>query len=544
MKIRLQFLMGFLACLNFFLSTYAEKSVTPFTNPVIWADVPDMSITRNGKDFYLISTTMHLMPGAPVMKSRDLVNWEIASYVFDSLTDNSKYDLINGTVYGRGQWASSIRYHEGKYHVLFSPNDEPFRSYIFTTTNPSKEEWKLHTRMRHFHDASLFFDDDGKVYVFYGTGSITELKNDLSDVKPDGVDMKIFERDTEETGLLEGSQVVKHDGKYYLLMISWPNGKPRRQVCYRADNITGPYEKKVILQDNYAGFPYCGQGTIIDDVNGNWYGLIFQDRNGVGRVPLLMPVQWIDGWPMLGDENGNVPTDWNVPLKTYDSGKRIVESDNFSDKNLKINWQWNHNPVNSAWSLTERKGYLRLRTVRVVNNLFAAPNTLTQRMEGPECSGIISIDVSEMKNGDVAGLSAFNGDAGVLSVIMDGNKKYISMASNSVVLDNSKSIIDVKVNEMERVELDKDIVYLRVDGDFNLNKDMATFFYCFDNKSWRPIGSGYKIIFDYKRLFMGSKFAIFNYATKEIGGYVDIDFFDYKCESHYSPQNRIAADSS
>lgn len=270
---------------------------TSYTNPVIWADVPDMSITRNGDDYYLISTTMHLMPGAPVMRSKDLVHWEIISYVFDSLSDHSKYNLQNGTVYGRGQWASSIRVHKGKYYVLFSPNDEPFRSYFYESSNPSGK-WGLITRMQHFHDASLFFDDDGKVYVFYGTGMLKELNSDLSGVKPGGVDIKIFERDKEENGLLEGSQVIKHNGKYYLLMISWPRDKPRRQLCYRADKITGPYEKKVILEDNFGGFPYAAQGAIIDDENGNWYALLFQDRNGVGRVPLLMPVRWTDGWPV------------------------------------------------------------------------------------------------------------------------------------------------------------------------------------------------------------------------------------------------------
>jgi beta-xylosidase len=506
-----------------------QKESTPFTNPVMWADVPDMSIVRTGSDFYLISTTMHLMPGAPVMKSKDLVHWEIASYVFDKLTDTPSYDLNGGTVYGRGQWASSIRYHNGKYYVLFSPNDKPFRAYIYSTTDPSKDKWQLVTRTQHFHDASLFFDDDGRVYVFSGTGSLRELKSDLSDVKPDGVNMTIFKRDSEETGLLEGSQVIKHNGKYYLLMISWPNGKPRRQVCYRADNITGPYEKKVILQDNFAGFPYCGQGCITDDANGNWYGLIFQDRNGVGRVPLLMPVRWVDGWPMLGDENGKVPLNWATSLKPYDSGKRIVESDDFSAKKLKINWQWNHNPVDAAWSLTERKGFLRLKTSRVVDNLFAAPNSITQRMEGPKCSGVVSLDVSKMKDGDVAGFSAFNGDAGVLSVIMEGNKKYLTMAGNSVSLEGSaKAIKGVKVDEKIRVPLTKNIVYLRIDGDFNLNKDLATFYYSYDNKNWQPIGTEYKMIFDYRRMFMGSKFAIFNYATKTVGGYVDADFFHYE----------------
>ena len=526
-KISIPFLFLFFF-LGYSLCTMAQKNSTSYTNPMMWADVPDMSIVRTGSDYYLISTTMHLMPGAPVMKSQDLVHWEIASYVFDSLTDNSKYNLIDGSVYGRGQWASSIRYHNGMYYVLFSPNDQPFRSYIFTTTDPSKEKWKLHARMQHFHDASLFFDDNGRVYVFSGTGSLKELKSDLSDVKPDGVDTHVFERDSEETGLLEGSQAIKYNNKYYLLMISWPRGKPRRQVCYRADNITGPYEKKVILEDNFAGFPYCGQGCITDDGNGNWFGLIFQDRGGVGRVPLLMPVRWVDGWPMLGDENGKVPLTGEIPLKPHDTGKRIVESDDFSGEKLKINWQWNHNPENNAWSLTERKGYLRLKTSRVVDNLFAAPNSITQRMEGPKCTGVVAFDISKMKDGDIAGFSAFNGDAGVLSVIMDGNTKYLTMSTNVVDLDNStKAIKGVKAEEKGRAELTKNIVYLRIDGDFNLNKDLATFFYSLDNKNWTPIGSECKMIFDYRRLFMGSKFAIFNYATKTIGGYVDVDFFKY-----------------
>lgn len=508
--------------------TAAKKQVqTSFTNPVMWADVPDMSITRTGSDYYLISTTMHLMPGAPVMHSKDLVHWEMASYVFDSLTDNSKYNLIDGTVYGRGQWASSIRYRNGRYYVLFSPNDQPFRSYIYTTTNPAGK-WELVSRAQHFHDASLFFDDDGRVYVFYGTGSLKELKSDLTDVKPGGVDMRVFERDSDENGLLEGSQVIKYNGKYYLLMISWPRNKPRRQVCYRADNITGPYEKKVILQDKFADFPFCGQGCIVDDINGNWYGLIFQDRNGVGRTPLLMPCRWVDGWPMLGDENGKVPLNWASALKPYDTGKRLVESDDFSGNKLKLNWQWNHNPVSNAWSLTERKGFLRLKTSRVVDNIFAAPNSITQRMQGPKCSGVVSLDISRMKDGDVAGLSAFNGDAGVLSVVMVGNQKYLTMANNSVVLDNDKAIKNVSVDEKARVALTQNVVYLRLDGDFNLNKDLARFYYSLDNKTWTAIGGEYKMIFDYRRMFMGSKFAIFNYATKSLSGYVDVDFFKYK----------------
>ena len=193
-----------------------------FTNPVLWADVPDPDVIRVGNDYYMVSTTMHLMPGAPVMHSKDLVNWRTVGYIYHRLDDKPSYDLIDGTVYGRGQWATSLRYRDGEFYAYFSPNDTPFRGYVYKTKDPAGE-WTLVARIPHFHDASLLFDDDGRVYMFYGSGQVRELKPDLTDVMPGGVDARVFDRG-DETGLLEGSRVIKHDGRYYVLMISWPAG--------------------------------------------------------------------------------------------------------------------------------------------------------------------------------------------------------------------------------------------------------------------------------------------------------------------------------
>lgn len=531
MKIRKPLFCALTMCSLFLGSAQAQSSDNgdgTFTNPMLWSDVPDPDVIRVDDNFYLVSTTMHLMPGAPVMRSKDLVNWETASYLFDRLTDTPNYDMEGCTAYGRGQWATSLRYYNGRYYAYFSPNDKPFQGYVYTTTDPAKEKWELVSRLPHFHDASLLFDDDGRVYVYYGTGQLRELKPDLSDVQPGGVDMKIFERDSTETGLLEGSRAIKYNGKYYLLMISWPNGGKRRQVCYRADKITGPYEKKVILEADFGGFPYVGQGCIVDDAKGNWYGVIFQDRGGVGRVLTLMPCRWVDGWPMLGDENGQVPTVMEKPVQGSPAIPLVV-SDDFGNKQMKINWQWNHNPVHKAWSLEERPGYLRLKTSRVVENLFWAPNTLTQRMEGPKCTASVAIDLSHMKEGDVAGFSAFNGNSGVLAVLKENGKKCLTMSEQVVSLDDkSKAVTALDTKEKARVELSQDIIYLRIDGDFRPGKDIATFYYSLNGKDWTKIGSDFKMIFDYRRFFMGTKYAIFNYATQETGGYVDVDYFDYK----------------
>ncbi|MDR0940538.1 MAG: glycoside hydrolase 43 family protein [Mediterranea sp.] len=509
------------------LAQSSDNGDGTFTNPVLWSDVPDPDVIRVGDEFYMVSTTMHLMPGAPIMRSKDLVNWEIASYVFDKLTDTPRYDMREGTVYGRGQWATSLRYHDGKFYVYFSPNDKPFTGYLYAATDPAGK-WELVARLPHYHDSSFLFDDDGRVYVFYATGRLTELKPDLTGPLPGGVNTTVFERDADEDGLLEGSRVIKRDGKYYLLMISWPNGEKRRQLCYRADKITGPYEKKVILEDNFAGFPYMGQGCVVDDAEGNWYGVIFQDRDGVGRVLTLMPCRWEDGWPMLGDKDGRTPLVMDKPVRG-EAEKPLVVSDDFGASELALCWQWNHNPVDEAWSLTERPGYMRLKTSRVANNLFLAPNTLTQRMEGPECSGTIAMDIARMKEGDIAGFSAFNGDAALLAVTMENGVKHLVVSTSSVALsEEEKAVVGVDSEEQERVALNVPTVYLRIDADFRLGRDIATFYYSLDNEDWKRVGADFKMRFDYRRLFMGTKFAIFNYATKGAGGYVDIDYFDYK----------------
>ncbi len=506
----------------------AESGVPVIENPVLWADVPDPDVISVGDDFYMVSTTMHLMPGCPIMHSRDLKNWEVISYVFDSLDDTPFYDMDGGTVYGKGQWATSLRYHDGKFYVLFSPNDNPYRSYIYSATDPAGK-WELVSRMQHFHDSSFLFDDDGKVYVFYGGGDIRlrELNPDLSDVKEGGVDMVAIHPDSTETGLHEGSRAIKHNGKYYVLVISWPAGQPRRQLCYRADNITGPYEKKVILESTFGGFPYVGQGAIFDDSEGNWWGMIFQDRGGVGRVPTLNPCRWIDGWPILGDENGNVPATLTGFGKETAS-KAIVTSDDFNSNELGMNWEWNHNPKNGAWSLAARPGYLRLYTSKVVDNMYEAPNTIGQRMEGPECTGTVKLDLSGMADGDVAGFGAFNGHSALVSVRNDNGVKSIVYHKSVVNFKKDSKVIDTVDNEdLVVVPLKGDEIYIRINADFRPGQDMAHFSYSPDGKTWADFAPDFKMRYDWSRLFMGTRFAIYNYATKQPGGHIDVDYFAY-----------------
>ncbi|MDR3188676.1 MAG: glycoside hydrolase 43 family protein [Prevotellaceae bacterium] len=504
-------LLKHLATLLTLLFWAAVANSATFTNPVIYADVPDPDVVRVGSDFYMVSTTMHLMPGAPIMKSKDLVSWEIIGYVFDEITDSPLYDLEGGNVYGQGQWASSLRYHRGKFYVFFATN-RPQKSYLYAAENPAGKWEKVGEFDRSYHDASLLFDDDGSVYLASGSGNIriTELRSDLSGVKEDGLHTSIINgQEQGYAGLFEGTHLCKYNGKYYVFIIWWPRGGIRTQLCFRSSRIAGPYESKAILSDTLGLYGRgVAQGGVVDTEDGRWYGFLFQDHGAVGRVPVLLPCRWVDGWPMLGDENGRTPRVMEKPMQGYAVAPLLV-SDGFDAPPLGLTWQWNHNPDNRLWSLTERPGYLRLRTGKVVGSIFEARNTLSQRAEGERCSGVVAMDVAHMRNGDVAGLGAFCAEPGLISVAMKNNQKSIVMTNRG----------EVKA----QAPLTTDVVYLRTDCDFGT--DRATFRYSLDQKSWTPLGTEFRMIYNLVH-FMGNRIAIYCYATEAPGGYVDVDFFE------------------
>lgn len=515
-----------LAAVCLLIATMASAQTIQVKNPFIWADTPDPDIIRVGDYYYLVTTTMHLFPGGPVMRSNDLVHWETVSYLFDEIKDTPRYDLKEGTVYGRGQWATSLRYNNGTFWALFVANDDPHKSMVFKTDDPAKG-WKLHSRLPAYHDSSLFFDDDGRVYVFSGSGDITlvELEPDLTAEKKGGIRKKL-QLNGRPDGLHEGSRVVKHDGMYYLLCISWPK-TGRQEIAYRSKNIEGPYDSKVILKSEFGGFPYAGQGTIVDGKHGEWYGVMFQDRGGCGRVLTIEPCSWIDGWPMLGTRgDGIIPE--TVALDGdcechKEPAYAVIDKD----------YQWNHNFIKDditteTGSLTKPGSYVTLRTSVLAKSIFDARNTITWRTWGPACSDTICIDARKMKDGDCAGIAAFNGDSGILSIKREGSNYFLVMSEENVSLDNrTKAITDVKAKEVERVKIPKSKlknIYLRMDGVFTPGTDNANFYYSFDGVKFTQIGSkDYKMRFDFMRLFMGSRYAAFYYPTKTAGGEVKVE---------------------
>lgn len=517
----------------------AAAQTSTISNPVIWADVPDVDVIRVGDTYYMVSTTMYFSPGAPIMKSKDLVSWEICNYVFDTYADGDVQNLTNGKHdYAHGQWATSLRYHKGVYYVFFGSYGSG-KSYIYKTTDIENGTWTRSEINGMYHDASLFFDDDGRNYLIYGGGGnieIKELNAEMTGFKEGGASKRLF-----STGLDnlagEGAHVHKIGDYYYVFIIAWPSNSGRIELCYRSKDLLGTYEGKTVLNSGVGSYGSgVAQGGIVDTPDGKWYGMLFQDHGSVGRIPVLVPVTWQDGWPMMG-VNGKAPI--TLTVDGASTGTALAKDDDFSytsNNDLALEWQWNHNPDNSAWSVTERKGYLRLTNKSLATNLMNARNTLTMRTEGPACSSAIKLDTSGMKIGDYAGLSAFQfkyGNVGVY-VADDGSKKIYM--SNNGGYSGSSAVTDSRDNIVEQVNLSGNEVWLKADFLFNTikddgsssnNIDKVNFYYSYDGNNWTKIGEELGMVYDLK-LFTGYRSAIYSYATKNTGGYADIDVFDYE----------------
>jgi beta-xylosidase len=507
----------FFSILFFAMATALFAQGKKAQNPIIFSDVPDMSMIRVGDTYYMASTTMHMCPGVPVMKSKDLVNWQMLNYAYEKLGDDDALSLINGkSNYGKGSWASSLRYHNGTYYIATYAQTTD-KTYIFRTNDIEKGQWKMNEFKPGYHDCTLFFDND-RAYLITGNGrlQIVELNDDLTGLKEGGVNQVLIENASAvtEPNMLkaEGSQLFKHNGKYYLFNISWPRGVMRTVVVNRADNLMGPWEGKIVLQDKGVA-----QGGIVDTPDGKWFAYMFQDHGSVGRIPYLVPMKWVDGWPVLG-VNGKVPDTLDLPAsKGLIPG--IVNNDEFTRKKgepaLPLVWQWNHNPDNKLWSVTERKGFLRLKTGRIDSLFLKSRNTLTQRTFGPTCAGITLLDASKLKDGDFAGLCTFQRKFGVVGIKVQNGAKYVYMVSNKTD----------KPTELQSIPLSQNKIYLRIECDFRNKIDVANFFYSLDGKTWNLIGGPLKMEYTLMEHFMGYRFGLYNYSSKNPGGYADFDYF-------------------
>ena len=553
-------------------------------NPLTCLDYPDADVIRVNDTYYLVSTTMYFMPGCEILRSYDLVHWEHAAYVYDRL-DSTPGQRLEGeeNIYGQGMWAASIRYHEGMFYVIFVANDT-HKTYLYSSKT-IEGPWKRSEIKGFFHDNSILFDDDGRVYIVYGNREVhlTELNPDLSGPKEGGLD-RIILKDRDDAYLgYEGAHFYKINGKYYIFFIHIPRDTGRRtEACFMADSLEGEFTGGDVMNDDRG---YCGsgvaQGGIVDTPNGDWYAILFQDSGAVGRIPVLMPIKWNKetGMPEFG-KDGKIPqvfkiTD-NRPGYTYES---LVGSDDFRGTYLedtpdyfavmngadglagddadrkararkyasfgfKSRWQFNHEPDLSLVECDGEKGIVKVTTDKISRNLVQARNVLTQRTMYPGSAAEVLVDGSGLKEGDFAGLCLLESAYAFLGLTRRNGELWLVMRSRTAPeglwgerhdKEPGTELAAVKVTPSMLVSFGSDAngtggkgewVRLRAETDFYYMRDEGRLYY-YDGGVRKALGPVSKLSFKLDH-FTGVRFGLFVYGTEQAGASARFADFIYQ----------------
>jgi beta-xylosidase len=510
----------------------ADNGNGTYSNPLFYEEFEDPDVIRVGDDYYLAGTTMHMNPGLVVMHSKDLVNWEFASYCIDRLDLGAAFRLEGGNVYGRGIWAPCIRHHDGTFYVLSNVNG--VGTQVFRSKSPNGP-W-TRNQLPGMHDLSVLFDDDGKVYAISGANrpTIVELDKELAAVLPN------TRRQMNARGMGEGHHLYKIKGKYY--DVSAIPGGHTDQVVARADSIDGPWQVERMVQGESLGVPTQNglrvtgravdrtftitpgnpnagggltlhQGGIVDTPSGEWWSIIMQDHGSIGRMVALVPITWDNDFPIIGLP-GNLrkaPNTWVKPNTghTQAPSPPFVRSDSFDAPKLNPVWQWNHVPDDAKWSLTERLGVLRLHSLPAAD-FWTARNSLTQRPPGPECVATVELDASGLSVGDTAGLALLNSPYAWIGV---------AKGDDSVTLQT----YDQTDRRTTKAAFNSTRLWLRAACNFDTEK--AVFSWSADGREFSPLGEPFTMVFQLTT-FQGVRLALFNYSTTgKPGGHADFDNF-------------------
>lgn len=492
-------------------------------NPVIYADYPDPDVVRVGDAYYMSSTSMHMFPGCQILRSYDLLHWEHCGYVYDVLGETARQRMEDSGevdragrkqlphIYGKGMWASSLK-HDGKlFHVVFTSNDTG-HSYHFTAEEAAGP-WTRQAMNGFWYDPGLLFDADGRVYVAHGNRHVrvTELTHDLSEKKADGVDVTVVIDDNPRLGW-EGSHMLHLDGWYYVFCIHWAPEEMRAMGCFRARTPAGPWEggrfMELDLDGRHSG---VAQGGPVQLHDGSWALLLFQDHGAVGRIPVVVPMRWEDGWPVVDEvpKHPDLPT--SRPEHAY---APLYTSDPLTD-GWSVLWQFNHEP---HAELVESDGNgLHITTDRLATDCTDCVNALTQRCFGPRCEAEVTVDGSALKAGDYAGVCALQGCFAQLAVTRREDGLHLVYTRKDAASGEIVAAAEMPAEAAARLR-----------AAFDFTTDTVRFF-VLSGGEWVEFGPAHQLVYRLDH-FMGCRIGLFMYSTKESGGTATFTGFTYHVE--------------
>lgn len=491
---------------------WGDRGDGTFGNPILPADYSDIDAIRVGDDYYAISSTFQYQPGMVVLHSKDLVNWRIVGHAVNDVRQvgpELNHDRMNR--YGRGIWAGAIRHHAGRFWVYFGAPDEGF--FVTSAVDPAGpwEPLQAMWKVSGWNDPCPFWDDDGQGY-FVCTHFAGKYKIYLFKMTPDNRGI------VPDSGRVlyqgpgsEASKLYRIDGVYYHLFSEVHRG--RSVWMRRATSLDGPWEQRQLNQVDARVDREPNQGGLIQVPDGSWW---FPTHQGTGdwegRAMCLLPVRWIDGWPILGkpDDKGLGRMVWSAAKPINGHPVSLPQaSDEFDEPELAVQWEWNHYPRDDKWSLTERPGFLRLGAFKPLKagDLLKAGNTLTQRgWRADHCEATVRLDVAGMADGQHAGLARYARTWCTVGVHQAGGVRTIER------VENGGPPLDGPV-------LKSDLVWLRTTWGRN---GQCQFSYSTDGRDFADIGQPYALTWGHYR---GDRIGIFSYNDDGERGYVDVDSF-------------------
>jgi beta-xylosidase len=500
---------------------HAKQAPGTFQNPVLWEDLADLDILRVDDVFYYSASNMHYSPGAPILRSYDLVHWEYVGHSIPVLDFSPAYDLNGARAYVKGSWASFFGYRKSNRSFYWGGCIGFSKTHIYTA--PAAEgPWSKKAILDDcYYDAGLLIDDDDTPYVAYGntTLHVAQLSADATHQ----VRSEVVFQTPPSIGVLEGSRFYKIHGNYYIFTTRPANAE---YVLRSTTGPFGPYQIRPLLVDakspvSNSGVPH--QGGIVETPKGDWYYMAFIDAYPGGRVPVLAPLTWDkDGWPSA-ELPGN---QWLASYPLPDIGasahplRSLTGTDLFAGSALGPEWEWNHNPDVSKFRV--QRG-LVLRTATLTRDLYSARNTLTHRILGPVSTATIQLNDKHMKDGDRAGLVMLRDSSAWIGLTRDDGKTQIAVVNN-ITMDKHWNTASTGT-QLASVPVTAKRVWLRVRADVHPGPGhTAVFSYSLDGTKFLALGPPFVLNANWP-FFMGYRFGIFNYATRSLGGSVKIHSF-------------------
>ncbi|UTF59462.1 glycoside hydrolase 43 family protein [Gilvimarinus sp. DA14] len=519
-------LIGMAGCQTSPESAQPSKSVADKTyqNPIIHADYSDPDVVAVNGNFYMTASSFNASPGLPVLHSKDLVHWKLINH---ALPTQVPADVFATPQHGNGVWAPNIRYHNNEYWIFYP--DPDYGIYVTRTSEPAGQwsEPELILAGEGLIDPTPVWDDDGKAYLIHAWAksraginnilTLREMAPDTSWVSPEHTTI-VDANKLERFRTLEGPKFYKRNGYYYIFApaggvdMGW-------QTVFRARDIAGPYEHRIVMEQGNTLVNGPHQGSLITAPDGRDWFIHFQSKKAYGRIPHLQPVAWKDGWPIIGEDPdgdgvGQPVTGGPMPLPAVAEGFSIDPGDEFTEQSLNLVWHFNANKQQRFYSLREKPGFLRLfaQPARKGDNLWMEPALLMQKLPAEIFEARGKITLSE--NARDAGLLLFGEDYAWVGLRRDDQGQV--RVAYVQCMDARKGCEE---DETESFKVNSDTLELRV-----IVQPGATAVFSFRDDltgRFRSIGEHFQAK---KGRWVGAKIGFFSRAN-DAQAYADIDYF-------------------